>query len=200
MQEARQTSGREQAPPTVEKHLKTVVVIPCFNEELTVGRVLQSFKRILPSAELYVFDNNSTDGTAAVAKSHGAMVVREKRRGKGFVMQAMFQKVAADVYVMVDGDDTYDVSNVLDAVRMIAEDEADMVAGNRVAFSGAKAFRPFHTFGNKLVRWLINKLFRADLKDIMTGYRIMSHSFVKGINITSGGFEVETEIDRKSGV
>lgn len=174
------------------------VILPCVNEELTIGKVIAQFKGYLPEAALYVFDNNSTDRTAEIAKSSGAIVMKEKRQGKGFVVQSMFNKIDADIYVMADGDDTYDLSDIASSVAVIRNDEADMVTGNRLKTYGDKSFRPFHTFGNKLVRGLINRLFKANLKDIMTGYRIMNRAFVKNINITSSGFEVETEMSIKA--
>lgn len=174
------------------------VLIPCYNEELTIGKVIDDLTKYLPNAKIYVFDNNSTDRTAEIAKSLGAAVIREKRQGKGFVVQSMFNKITAGIYLMVDGDDTYDVSDVEKLVAMIRDEEADMITGNRLKTCSGSSFRPFHTFGNKLVRLLINRLFRANLIDIMTGYRVMNRAFVKNINITSPGFEVETEMTIKA--
>lgn len=181
-----------------EIYPKIAVIIPCYNEELTVGRVIEDFTKRLPDAEVYVFDNNSSDNTADISKSLGATVIREKRQGKGFVVQSMFNKITADIYIMMDGDDTYDLSGIEKAVSLIINDEADMVTGNRLKTYAEKSFRPLHSFGNKLVRFLINKLFHSNLKDVMTGYRIMNKAFVKNINITSGGFEVETEMTIKA--
>lgn len=174
------------------------ILIPCYNEELTVGQVISKFKTILPDVKIYVFDNNSTDGTSEIAKKCGAEVIKEKRQGKGFVVQSMFKKIDADIYIMVDGDDTYDVSDIKEMIAAIENDEADMVVGNRLKTYASKSFRMFHTFGNKLVRFLINKLFKVSLQDIMSGYRVMSRDFVKNINITSAGFEVETEMTIKA--
>ena len=174
------------------------VIIPCYNEEVTIRKVIEDVKRYLPDATLCVFDNNSSDKTAEIARVAGATVIREKRQGKGFVVQSMFKKVDADIYVMVDGDDTYDLRDVATYVELIRQDEADMVTGNRLKTYAEKSFRPFHTFGNKLVRSLINRLFKANLKDIMTGYRIMNRALVKNINVTSAGFEVETEMTIKA--
>ena len=173
-------------------------LVPCFNEELTIGKVINDFRRIVPEAKIYVFDNNSTDKTAEIAKSLGTIVIREKRRGKGYVVQSMFQKIDADIYIMVDGDDTYDLAEVIRMISMVMNDEADMVVGNRLEAYTDKSFRPFHTFGNKLVKWLINKLFRTNLKDIMSGLRVMNRGFVKNINIMASGFEVETEMTIKA--
>lgn len=178
--------------------MEIAAIIPCYNEELTIGKVINDFKKFLPKATIYVFDNNSTDKTAKIAKASGATLVREKRLGKGFVIQSMFNKIGADVYVIVDGDDTYDLSKVKNMVSMIVNDEADMVVGNRLNTCTGKSFKTFHTFGNKLVRALINILFETRLNDIMSGFRVMSGFFAKNINIMSSGFEVETEMTIKA--
>jgi len=177
---------------------KIAALIPCYNEELTIDRVITDLRNAMPEATIYVFDNNSTDRTAEIAKSSGAFIIKEKRQGKGFVVQSMFNKVDADVYVMIDGDDTYDVSLVNTMIAMIQNDKADMVVGNRLKTYMSKSFRPLHIFGNKLVSFLINKLFRSNLKDIMSGFRVMSRSYVKNINIVSSGFEVESEMSIKA--
>jgi glycosyltransferase involved in cell wall biosynthesis len=179
-------------------NISIAVLIPCFNEELTVGKVITDFRTRVRDAKVYVFDNNSTDRTAEIAKSLGADVINEKRQGKGYVVQSMFNKIDADIYVMVDGDDTYDLSEVNRMISMVMNDEADMVAGNRHENYSDKSFRPFHTFGNKLVKNMINKLFRTRLKDIMSGFRVMNKAFVKNINIMASGFEVETEMTIKA--
>ncbi len=173
-------------------------MIPCYNEELTIGKVITDFKNRVPEAKIYVFDNNSTDKTAEIAKSLGVVVIREKRQGKGYVVQSMFNKIDADIYIMVDGDDTYDLAEVNKMIFMVMNDEADMVVGTRLETYTDKSFRPFHTFGNKLVKSLINKLFRTNLKDIMSGLRVMNRAFVKNINIMASGFEVETEMTIKA--
>ena len=178
--------------------MKIAVIIPCHNEAITIGKVITDFQKTIPEASLYVCDNNSTDKTAEIAKSLGAEVLKEKRQGKGFVVQSMFNKIDAGIYVMIDGDDTYDITNVHAMISMIKNDEADMIVGNRLKSYTNKAFRPFHTLGNKLVRSLVNKLFKAQLTDIMSGFRMMSRSFVKNINIMSSGFEVETEMSIKA--
>ena len=177
---------------------KIAVIIPCYNEELTVGKVIADIRNTLPEADIFVFDNNSTDRTSEIARSLGAKVVKEKRQGKGFVVQSMFRKIDADIYVMVDGDDTYDISRITDMIEIVSTDNADMVVGNRLKTHTNKAFRPLHTFGNKLVRLLINKLFKSNLRDIMSGFRIMNRTFSKNINIMSSGFEVETEMSIKA--
>ena len=177
---------------------KIAVIIPCYNEELTVGKVITDIRNTLPEADIFIFDNNSTDRTSEIARSLGAIVVKEKRQGKGFVVQSMFRKIDADIYVMVDGDDTYDISRITDMIEMVSTDNADMVVGNRLKTYTTHAFRPLHTFGNKLVRLLINKLFKSNLRDIMSGFRIMNRTFSKNINIMSSGFEVETEMSIKA--
>ena len=182
----------------MDTDLKIAAIVPCYNEELTIEKVIADLRKYLPSANIYVFDNNSKDKTAEIAKSSGATVIKEKRQGKGFVVQAMFNKVDADIHIMVDGDDTYELSQLHEMISMIQHDEADMVVGNRLKSYTSKSFRPLHTFGNKLVRSLVNKLFGADLKDIMTGLRVMNKSFVKNINVTASGFEVETEMTIKA--
>jgi len=173
-------------------------LIPCYNEELTIAKVIADFENRVPEAKIHVFDNNSTDKTGEIAQSSGAIVIREKRQGKGYVVQSMFNKIDADIYIMVDGDDTYDLSEVRLMISMVMNDEADMVVGTRLETYTDKSFRPFHTFGNKLVKSLINKLFRTNLKDIMSGLRVMSRAFVKNINIMASGFEVETEMTIKA--
>lgn len=178
--------------------MKIAVLLPCYNEELTIEKVIKDFEAKLPDAVIYVFDNNSIDKTAQVAKSVGAKVVFEKRQGKGYVMQSMFKKVDADIYVITDGDDTYDLRNIHEMIRIVTEETADMVVGARLKSYTGKAFRPMHTFGNKLVRFFVNKLFNADLSDIMSGLRVMNKELVKNINLSSSGFEVETELTIKA--
>lgn len=173
---------------------KIAVLVPCYNEELTVGKVVSDFREALPEAVIYVFDNNSKDKTAQIAKEKGAVVIREKKRGKGNVVRAMFQKVDADFYVMVDGDDTYPAPDVKKLLEPVVNDQADMSVGSRLMVYDKKAFRPLHVFGNHLVKTLVNKLFGASLRDIMSGYRVMSREMVRGITIQSLGFEVETEL------
>ena len=177
---------------------KIAAIVPCYNEELTIGNVVRDLKRAVPDIVVYVFDNNSKDKTAAIAKEAGATVIREKRQGKGFVVQSMFRVVDADVYIMVDGDDTYDLLELPKMIAVVTNDEADMVVGNRLKHYTDKSFRPLHTFGNKLVKTLINKFFNAEIKDVMSGFRVMSRSFAKNINITAAGFEVETEMTIKA--
>ena len=172
------------------------ILIPCYNEELTIGRVINDLKVELPSALIYVYDNNSTDDTFQIAQECGAIVKKEYRQGKGNVVRSMFRDIEADVYVIIDGDDTYPATNIHSLIKPIIDLEADMVVGDRLSAGHYKNEnkRIFHNFGNDLVRIIINKLFNANLKDIMSGYRVFSRKFVKTIPISSCGFEVETEI------
>ena len=170
------------------------VLLPCFNEEVTIGKVVRDFKAALPDATVYVYDNNSTDRTAEIAAAEGAIVRREPRQGKGNVIRAMFEDIDADVYVMADGDDTYP-ADAAPAMLSKVLDGYDMVIGDRLSstyFQENK--RPFHNFGNRLVRGSINGLFNAHVTDIMTGYRAFSFTFVKTYPVLSRGFEVETEM------
>lgn len=169
------------------------VILPCYNEEITIAKVVREFKEALPSSEVYVFDNNSTDKTAEHATQAGAIVVKSPRQGKGNVVRHMFDEVKADIYIMCDGDDTYPVNAVHDLIRLLDSGRADMVVGLRGSYSKA-SFRRFHTFGNRLVAVLISKLFNTKLKDILSGYRIFSRDFVESVSLTSTGFEIETEL------
>jgi glycosyltransferase involved in cell wall biosynthesis len=173
---------------------RVAVLVPCYNEELTVAKVIGDFRRVLPDADIYVFDNNSQDRTAEIAREAGAIVVREKRKGKGHVVQAMFRKIYAQYYVMVDGDDTYPAAQVHKLLDVVRKDRADMAVANRLMVYEKKSFRPLHVFGNNLVRWLVNTLFGANLRDIMSGYRAMKRDLVDGITVLSPSFEVETEM------
>lgn len=173
----------------------TAVLIPCYNEAQTIAKVVADFRRVLPEAEIYVYDNNSTDGSAELARNAGAIVRHEYKQGKGNVMRAMFNDIDADCYIIVDADDTYPAENAPEMEQMILEKKADMVIGDRLNttyFEENK--RPFHDFGNKLVRWMVNSFFDGDLQDIMTGYRAMNRKFVKEYPLLSKGFEVETEM------
>jgi len=176
--------------------LNIAVVIPCHNEEMTIRAVVQDFKRELPEAEIYVFDNNSTDKTAEVAENAGAHVRYEGRIGKGNVVRTMFRTVEADIYVMVDGDDTYSARDVKKLIRPVLEGAADMAVGDRITSEAYDKVnnRRFHGMGNRLVRHLINKLFGATCHDILSGYRVFNRFFICNIPILSQGFEIETEI------
>ena len=171
------------------------VLIPCYNESKTIEKVVTDFRRVLPQATIYVYDNNSSDGTAEIAERAGAIVRRERMQGKGKVIRRMFREIDADCYVMTDGDDTYPAENAPELVRLVLEEQADMVVGDRLSstyFTENK--RPFHNFGNGLVRGSINRLFGSDIKDIMTGYRAFSYAFVKTYPVLSKGFEIETDM------
>lgn len=171
------------------------VLIPCYNEELTIGKVVKSLKKALPEANIYVYDNNSTDKTVEVAKKAGAIIRYEYRQGKGNVVRTMFREIDADCYLMIDGDNTYSVKQAKEMCSYILNDKADMVIGDRLSGNYFKENkRLFHNFGNKLVRKLINILFKSKINDIMTGYRVFSYSFVKTFPILSKGFEIETEM------
>ena len=176
--------------------MKTAILIPCYNEAITIGKVVDDFKRELPDADIYVYDNNSVDGTDRIAREHGAIVRYEHRQGKGHVTRQMFREIEADCYVMVDGYDTYDASAVHDMIAPVLANEADMVVGDRMTNGSYEEenTRRFHSFGNTMVRGLINHLYKADMHDIMTGYRAFSRCFVKTYPVISHGFEVETEM------
>ena len=173
---------------------KIAVLIPCHNEQATIGKVVDDFRAQLPQAAVYVFDNCCTDDTAAIAAAHGAIVLRECRQGKGFVVETMFDRIDADAYVMVDGDDTYEASAALTLLGPVLEGRADMVVGTRMAVHDDKSFRPLHVAGNNLVRGLINRIFGARLTDIMSGYRAFNRRVVQRVPVVSSGFEVETEL------
>ena len=174
---------------------KTAVLIPCYNEAKTIQKVVSDWKRVLPEAVIYVYDNNSTDGTGKLAAEAGAVVRREYMQGKGNVIRRMFREIDAEVYLMVDGDDTYPAEFGPEMVSLIREKHVDMVVGDRLSASYfTENKRPFHNMGNSLVRKSINLLFKSDIKDIMTGYRAFSYNFVKTFPVLSKGFEIETEM------
>lgn len=171
---------------------RIAVLIPCFNEERTIGKAVTDFKRTLPDAAVYVYDNNSEDRTAVVARDAGAIVRKETLQGKGNVIRRMFRKVDAECYIIADGDDTYLAEAAIEMVKRVLEDQTDMVVGDRLSstyFDENK--RHFHNFGNALVRKSINKLFKSNIRDIMTGYRAFSYQFVKTFPVLSKGFEDE---------
>lgn len=173
----------------------TAVLIPCYNEAKTIEKVVTDFKRVLPDAQVYVFDNNSTDGTAEIAEKAGAIVCHEYRQGKGNVIRSMFRDIEADCYIMTDGDDTYPAEYAKEMEELVLKKNADMVVGDRLTatyFTENK--RAFHNTGNKLVRKLVNMIFKGNVTDIMTGYRAFSPLFVKSFPIQSKGFEIETEM------
>ena len=174
---------------------KIAVLIPCYNESKTIEKVVTDWKKVLPDATIYVYNNNSTDNTAELAEAAGAVVRHEHQQGKGNVIRRMFREIDADCYIMIDGDDTYPAENGPEMVRLVLEEQADMVVGDRLSstyFEENK--RPFHNFGNTIVRSVINHLFKSDIRDIMTGYRAFSYQFVKSFPVLSKGFEIETEM------
>lgn len=170
-------------------------MIPCYNEEKTIGKVVRDFKEVLPESTIYVYDNNSSDKTSEIAKAEGAVVRYEYQQGKGNVIRRMFREIDAECYIMTDGDDTYPAEFAREMCDKVLERNVDMVVGDRLSstyFEENK--RPFHNFGNSLVRASINTIFKSDIKDIMTGYRAFSYNFVKTFPVLSKGFEIETEM------
>ncbi len=175
-------------PPTI------AVVIPCYQEALTIGKVIADFRRELPDAHIYVYDNNCTDGTAEIAAKAGAIVRREKRQGKGYVVAAMFEQIQEDILVMVDGDETYEASHVHKMLEPILRGDADMTIATRLTSHEEKSFRPLHVAGNQLVCGIINWMFQAHVTDIFSGYRAFTREAARQIPVTTRGFDVETEI------
>ena len=174
---------------------KIAVLVPCYNEAKTIKKVVTDWKKALPKAKIYVYDNNSSDGSDKIAKEAGAIVRYVKQQGKGNVIRHMFREIEAECYIMIDGDDTYPADSAKELADAVLKDGADMVVGDRLSstyFTENK--RPFHNVGNSSVRWAINTFFRSDIKDIMTGCRAFSYQFVKSFPVLSRGFEVETEM------
>ena len=174
---------------------KIAILIPCYNESQTIAKVISDWRKNLPEAVIYVYDNNSVDGTDLIAEQNGAIVRYEYQQGKGNVIRRMFREIDADCYIMVDGDDTYPSEYGKEMVELVLNKKIDMVVGDRLSstyFEENK--RPFHNLGNGLVRKSINFLFKSDIKDIMTGYRAFSYQFVKSFSVLSKGFEIETEM------
>lgn len=174
---------------------KIAVLIPCYNESQTIAKVVTDFKRVLPEADIYVYDNNSGDGTDEIARENGAIVRYEHMQGKGNVVRRMFREIDADCYILVDGDDTYPAEHAKEMAEWVLLKNVDMVIGDRLSTTYfAENKRAFHGFGNKVVRSLINGIFKGNVKDIMTGYRAFSPLFVKNFPVISKGFEIETEM------
>lgn len=174
---------------------KIAVLIPCYNEEKTIKKVIEDWKKELPEAKIYVYNNNSVDRTAEIAREAGAIVRNEYQQGKGNVIRRMFREIDAECYIMIDGDDTYPAEFGKEMAQKVLEKKVDMVVGDRLSstyFEENK--RPFHNFGNSLVRGTINRLFKSNIRDIMTGYRAFSYQFVKTFPVLSKGFEIETEM------
>jgi len=181
--------------PAPASALPTIaVVIPCYQEAMTIGKVVADFRRELPSAHIYVYDNNCTDGTAEIAARAGAVVRREKRQGKGYVVAAMFDQVQEDVLVMVDGDDTYEASHVHRLLEPVLRGDADMTVATRLTNHGEKSFRPLHVAGNQMVCGIINWMFQSRVSDIFSGYRAFSRDAARQIPVTTRGFDIETEL------
>lgn len=175
--------------------MSTAVLIPCYNESKTIAKVVADYRAALPEADIYVYDNNSTDHTDDVARAAGAIVRYEYRQGKGNVIRTMFREIDADCYLMIDGDDTYPAENAREMVDLVLKKHVDMVVGDRLSatyFTENK--RPFHNLGNRTVKGLVNAIFKGDVSDIMTGYRAFSYQFVKSFPVISKGFEIETEM------
>ena len=174
---------------------KIAILIPCYNESKTIAKVVSDFRKQLPEADIYVYDNNSTDNTADIARQAGAIVRYEQRQGKGNVVRRMLADIEADCYLLVDGDDTYPSDNAKEMCDIVLNEHYDMVIGDRLSstyFQENK--RPFHDYGNRFVRYAINQIFHSDIKDIMTGYRALSRHLVMSVPLLSEGFEIETEL------
>jgi glycosyltransferase involved in cell wall biosynthesis len=178
--------------------VRVAILIPCYNEEQTIGDVVIQFRAQLPAAAIYVFDNNSSDQTATRARAAGAEVFHEWRQGKGYVTQSMFRQVDADAYVIVDGDGTYPADAVHRLLGPVLSDEADMVVGSRLHAQSQSEFKQLNAFGNRMVLALLNLIFRVKLTDILSGYRAFNRKFVKGLPLFGGGFEIETELTIKA--
>lgn len=196
MQETKDVQAGAPRTQNVPEQGSVAVLIPCYNEAVTIGKVVDDFRRVLPEATVYVYDNNSSDGTGEIAREHGAVVRCERRQGKGNVVRQMMRDIDADYYLMVDGDDTYPAEAAGDLIAPLAADEADMTVGDRISNGayGKENERPFHNFGNNLVRRLIKVIYGYAFEDVMTGYRAFTRAFVKTMPVMSGGFQIETEI------
>jgi len=175
--------------------MKVAVLIPCYNEAKTIAKVVADYRAALPEADVYVYDNNSSDGTDEIARQAGAIVRYETRQGKGNVIRTMFREIEADCYLMIDGDDTYPAENAREMVQLVLENNVDMVVGDRLSDTYyTENKRPFHNLGNRMVKGLVNSFFQGNIADIMTGYRAFSYQFVKSFPVLSKGFEIETEM------
>lgn len=181
-------------PPAFAEHPRVAVVIPCYDEATTIRKVVEDFRKALPEAEVVVFDNNSRDASAEIARAAGARVVASPLQGKGHVVRHMADAVDADVYLLVDGDDTYPADAAPEMLQRLSRDGLDMLVGARLAAYEPGAFRPFHRAGNRLISWLIRVLFRAQLGDVLSGYRALSRTCVDLVRVRRAGFEVETEM------
>ena len=196
MQETKDAQAGAPRTQNVPEQGSVAVLIPCYNEAVTIGKVVDDFRRVLPEATVYVYDNNSSDGTGAIAREHGAVVRCERRQGKGNVVRQMMRDIDADYYLMVDGDDTYPAEAAPELLAPLMADEADMVVGDRLSNGtyGEENDRAFHGFGNDLVRVLIKWIYGFEFSDVMTGYRAYNAVFAKTMPVLSPGFEIETEL------
>ena len=196
MQETKDAQAGAPRTQNVPEQGSVAVLIPCYNEAVTIGKVVDDFRRVLPEATVYVYDNNSSDGTGAIAREHGAVVRCERRQGKGNVVRQMMRDIDADYYLMVDGDDTYPAEVAPELLAPLVADEADMVVGDRLSNGtyGEENDRAFHGFGNDLVRVLIKWIYGFEFSDVMTGYRAYNAVFAKTMPVLSPGFEIETEL------
>ena len=198
LKRARVKNHYQEMTSTIAASPRIAVLIPCYNEELTIARVVSDFRQELRSADIYVFDNNSTDRTVEAAKAAGATIMAEPRQGKGFVIQTMFRSVEADFYVMVDGDATYPAAEVHRLLAPVIAGEADMVVGSRLHRETRSEFRHINRLGNRLVLGVLNSIFKVKLTDILSGYRAFNRKFVKDLPLFGGGFEIETELTIKA--
>ena len=196
MQETKDAQAGVPRTQNVPEQGSVAVLIPCYNEAVTIGKVVDDFHRVLPDATVYVYDNNSSDGTGEIARDHGAVVRAERRQGKGNVVRQMMRDIDADYYLMVDGDDTYPAEAAPELLAPLVADEADMVVGDRLSNGtyGEENDRAFHGFGNDLVRVLIKWIYGFEFSDVMTGYRAYNAVFAKTMPVLSPGFEIETEL------
>ena len=196
MQETKDVQAGAPRTQNVPEQGSVAVLIPCYNEAVTIGKVVDDFRRVLPEATVYVYDNNSSDGTGEIAREHGAVVRCERRQGKGNVVRQMMRDIDADYYLMVDGDDTYPAEAAPELLAPLVADEADMVVGDRLSNGtyGEENDRAFHGFGNDLVRVLIKWIYGFEFSDVMTGYRAFNAVFAKTMPVLSPGFEIETEL------
>ena len=177
---------------------RIAVLIPCYNEEVTIGDVVRQIQAQLPRADIYVFDNNSSDRTAQRAREAGAMVFHERRQGKGYVVQSMFRQVDADIYIMLDGDGTYPAASVSKLMAPILQQQADMVVGSRLHAQSQSQFQSLNRLGNGLLLRILNSIFKVQLTDLLSGYRAFNRKFVRGVSLSGGGFEIETELTIKA--
>lgn len=186
------------AMTSASAEVRIAILIPCYNEGLTIIKVIEDFRSELPFADIYVFDNNSTDKTAELARQAGAIVCYESRQGKGYVVQSMFREVEADVYVIVDGDGTYAPGEVHDLIRPVLENKADMVVGSRLHDQSQSQFKSLNRFGNRMFLAVLNSTFKVRITDMLSGYRAFNRKFVKSLPLFGGGFETETELTIKA--